>query len=304
MKKLVLFIALLLPVAVAEAKQKASKKAPKHIIIVGFDGMSAQSIREADAMPFYESMMKKGAYTLTRRSVLPSSSACNWASLYMAAGPEQHGYNKWNSRTPDFPSDTLTRHGFFPDIYFLIKENMPGAKIGHFYEWDGMHYVVDTLSVDRDFHFDHNNEAQMQSVIDYVVKEKPTMVSIVFDNPDHAGHSIGWMTPEYLAAETEMDGALSRIYKAVEQQPGMLEETLFVLTADHGGKGKSHGGTSLEELETCLVFCGKGIQPGTVITETSNVTDVAATLAVILGLPRPHAWIGRPLPSIVGRKKK
>lgn len=302
MKRMMMLLVLAVPFVVGGAKMKLPKKAPKHIVMVGFDGMSAQGVRESDGMPFYKSMMRRGAYTLKRRSVLPSSSACNWASLYMAAGPEQHGYNKWNSRKPDFPSDTLTEHGFFPDIYYLIKKAYPEAKIGHFYEWSGIHYVVDTLCVSRDMQFNHKDEKGMQAVLDYIVKEQPLMTSIIFDCPDHPGHDTGWMSAEYMEALTEMDGVLKRIYEAVERA-GMADETLFVLTADHGGKDKGHGGISMEEMETCLVFYGKGVRPGTVITETSNVTDVPATLAHMLGLQRPHAWIGRPLPSVVGRKK-
>ena len=150
--------------------------------------------------------------------------------------------------------------------------------------------------------FNHKDEKSMQAVLDYIVKEQPLMTSIIFDCPDHPGHDTGWMSAEYMEALTEMDGVLKRIYEAVERA-GMADETLFVLTADHGGKDKGHGGISMEEMETCLVFCGKGVRPGTVITETSNVTDVPATLAHMLGLQRPHAWIGRPLPSVVGRKK-
>jgi predicted AlkP superfamily phosphohydrolase/phosphomutase len=37
-------------------------------------------------------MMENGSYTLKMRSVLPSSSAVNWASMFMGAGPELHGY--------------------------------------------------------------------------------------------------------------------------------------------------------------------------------------------------------------------
>ena len=45
------------------------KNPPKHVILIGFDGMSANSLKNGVAMPNYRSMMKRGSYTLKTRSV-------------------------------------------------------------------------------------------------------------------------------------------------------------------------------------------------------------------------------------------
>lgn len=66
--------------------------------------------------------MNDGSYTLTKRSVLPSSSAVNWASMFMGAGPELHGYTTWNSSTPDLPSKELSKDGIFPTVFQLFAK--------------------------------------------------------------------------------------------------------------------------------------------------------------------------------------
>lgn len=81
-----------------------NKHLPKHVILIGYDGLSSDCIREGADMPVLRKMMREGAYTLERRSVLPSVSACNWASMFMGAGPELHGYTEWGSRVPELPS--------------------------------------------------------------------------------------------------------------------------------------------------------------------------------------------------------
>lgn len=288
------FIALLL----TSCKSTPQYPRPKHIVLIGLDGMSSQSLRETSdtVMPFYRSMMAKGSFALHKRSVLPSSSALNWASLYMAAGPEQHGFNAWDSRQPDFPSDTLTEHGIFPDIYYQIKKANPQATIHHYYEWDGMHYVVDTLSIDMDKQFNALN-GELETVIKNLVTYKPLFTSIIFDSPDHDGHGSGWMSPNYIASLSRADAWIQQIYEATVKA-GIADETVFVLTADHGGINKGHGGTSLQEIEAPVVFVGKGIRPGYEITTTVSISDVIPTLSVMLGLPRPHAWTGRPIWSI------
>ena len=83
------------------------ENAPKHVIIIGFDGFSAASINDGKILPELANMptlkylMKHGSYTLKNRSVLPSSSAVNWASMWMGASPELHGYLHWDSRKPE-----------------------------------------------------------------------------------------------------------------------------------------------------------------------------------------------------------
>lgn len=71
----------------------AVEPAPQHVIMIGLDGWGSYSFDKAD-MPNVKKLMSEGSYTLAKRSVLPSSSAVNWASMYMGAGPELHGYTE------------------------------------------------------------------------------------------------------------------------------------------------------------------------------------------------------------------
>ena len=61
------------------------KNLPKHVILIGFDGLSAHCLNNGADMPTFRKMMAEGASTLENRSILPSSSACNWASMFMGA---------------------------------------------------------------------------------------------------------------------------------------------------------------------------------------------------------------------------
>ncbi len=82
----------------------------------------------------------------------------------------------------------------------------------------------------------------------YIKEKQPTLLAICFDNPDHVGHQAGHNTPEYYAKLKELDGYVSRIIQAVEA--GMLKETIFIVTADHGGI--EHGGKTMQEMQTPL----------------------------------------------------
>ena len=84
--------------------------------------------------------------------MLPSSSAVNWASMFMGAGPELHGYTEWGSRTPELPSRVLSKDGIFPTVFGLLRESDAKAEIGCVCEWKGIRYVIDTLALSYDKH--------------------------------------------------------------------------------------------------------------------------------------------------------
>lgn len=283
---------------IAATADAASPKA-KHVIYIGLDGWGAYSVSKAD-MPAVKGLMEKGCYTLKKRTVLPSSSAVNWASMFMGAGPELHGYTEWGSQTPELPSRVILKHNIFPTIFQIYRDANPDAEIGVLSEWGGIQFLVDTLSTSHHAVAPDYNKyptALCEMAEKYIKEKKPALAAVVFDNPDHVGHVIGHDTPEYYAKLHEIDGYIARIVKAVEEA-GMLDETIFIITSDHGGINKGHGGKTMLEMETPFIIAGKGIRQGGEFQESMVQYDVAATIAYIFGLQQPQVWTGRPMTQV------
>ena len=293
-KVLLFFICILCGIEIVDA---ASWRA-KHVVLIGLDGWGAYSMEKAE-MPNVKKLMKEGSYTLKKRSVLPSSSAVNWASMYMGAGPELHGYTEWGSQVPELPSRVTNAHGIFPTVFSLLREAYPDAEIGNICEWDGIRYVVDTLALSFDRHITEKpqNPSTARCAVEYIKEKRPALVNIVFDEPDHVGHGMGHGTPEYYAKLHELDGYIGQIIQAVEDA-GMTDETIFIVSADHGGIKKTHGGKSMQEMETAFIISGKGIKKGYEFEESMMQFDCAATIAYIFGLKQPQVWIGRPMKQV------
>ncbi len=223
-----LILALVFLMLFADASMAAKWKA-KHVVLIGLDGWGAYSVNKAE-MPNVKKLMEEGSYTLKKRSVLPSSSAVNWASMYMGAGPELHGYTEWGSQTPELPSRVVNKHGIFPTVFSLLRESDPKAEIGCICEWAGIRYVVDTLALS----YDKN------------ITEKP-------QNPATAKCAVEYIKrPAYYEKLKELDGYIGQIIQAVKDA-GMLDETIFIVTADHGGIKKGHGSKTMEEMETAFI---------------------------------------------------
>lgn len=280
-------------------KGKSKNWKAQHVMLIGLDGWGAYSMEKAD-MPVLKELMKNGAYTLKKRSVLPSSSAANWASMFMGAGPELHGYTEWGSKTPELPSRELNKHGIFPTVFSLLREAVPTAEMGVMYEWDGIKYLVDTLSVNyhaQAIESEKNPTLLTEMAVKYLKEKKPTLSAIVFDNPDHVGHSIGHNTPEYYQKLHELDGYIGKIINGLKES-GMYDNTIIIFSSDHGGINKGHGGKTMLEMESPFIITGKNIKKGYVINESMMQFDIASTIAYVFNLKQPQVWIGRPVTQV------
>lgn len=109
-----------------------------------------------------------------------------------------------------------------------------------------------------------------------------------------AGHNIGWGTTAYYKAIQQIDVRIGKILKAIKDA-GIEDNTLVLVTADHGGIKTSHGGKSIQEMEIPWIICGKGIKKDKKLTQSIMTFDTAATIAFIFGLKTPQVWIGRPV---------
>ena len=289
------------PFSAPTVSHRKDVRAPKasHVILIGLDGWGAYSLPKAD-MPNVKALMDQGCWTLAKRSVLPSSSAINWASMFMGAPTEIHGYTQWGSRTPELPSRVTGRNGIFPTIFQICRDEMPSAETACLYEWDGIKYLVDTLSLSHHAMVPPDSiftSALATMACNYILAKKPALLAVCFDNPDHVGHTDGHDTPAYYAELSRLDAEIGRIIDAIKDA-GIYDDTVIILTADHGGTGTGHGGATLAEMETPFIIAGKGIRAGGEFSESMMQYDVASTIAAILGLRQPQVWTGRPMTQV------
>ena len=302
MKKLYSFVAvavaMLLLGSCCDNREKGVKGV-KHVVMVGFDGLAGNRV-EAAQMPVLKSLMEQGAWTLQARSILPSSSACNWATMYMGAGPEMHGYNTWGSRKPDFPSVALGANGIFPTFITVLREKFPQMNICSFYEWEVIGDLIDNKAVSFHKHIPMDStrgRAITDAYIACIKEQKPEFSMCIYDSPDAEGHKHGWGSDEYMSRLAELDAFLAEIIEATKDA-GIYENTLFMVVSDHGGIDRGHGKTTMDEMEAPLVFFGPGVRKGCKIDVPVMRYDTAPTIAYIFGAEAPEVWRGRVIKEI------
>ena len=266
----------------------------KHVVVIGFDGLSPNGLQNA-ITPTFDKVISEGAYSMHARAVLPTSSSTNWASMIMGAGPEQHGItsNSWEKDNFVLPTITQSEDFLFPSIFQLIDDQKESAEIGAIYHWSGFGRLFEKGAVDYDINPESEDEAAALAAA-YIKEKKPTFTFIHFDHVDHGGHEYGHGTPEYYKSVEKADAMLAEVMAAIKAS-GMADETLVIISADHGGLGKGHGGESLEEIEIPFILWGKSVKKNHLLKYPVYQYDNAATVAFALGIKTPMAWIGRPV---------
>lgn len=274
-----------------------------HVIVIGLDGLSPDGIQQANT-PVLDFMISEGAHTFKARSVLPSSSSSNWASMIMGADTEQHGItsNGWEPDQFILPPIVSANGNGFPTIFTLFHDQRPELVVGAIYDWDGFGRLFQKEDVVFDIDGNHEDET-IREAIAVLEQRKPAFTFIHLDHIDHAGHSEGHGTSVYYEAVAKADSLIGEIIDATKRA-GTFEKTMFVISADHGGVGTGHGGESLAEMNIPFILFGQGIKKGYRIEETVYQFDNAATVAFAYGLQTPQAWIGRPVKSaFIGHRK-
>jgi len=276
------------------------------VVFFGVDGLASWCVEKAldsipERIPNIRRLMDEGCWTLDKRAVYQTSSAINWATIFMGVPTEMHGYYKWNSRKSGFEPYARTYRGMPATLLTLLHEQRPDAVSSCIYDWDGIGYVIDSLSATR--HCLVPYEPESFPVQEYARKyalpelgaEIPDFFFFYTVDVDETGHEYGWGSKEYYDAMARTDEALGLVLDAIDRSP-LASEISFMLSSDHGGGGKAykkHGGNDIRDFRTPLLLRGSGFPAGGVINTPVMQYDLTAILADLLGLEQPFEWRGR-----------
>jgi len=119
------------------------------------------------------------------------------------------------------------------------------------------------------------------------------LMLVHFPNGDLAGHEEGWMSREQLKAYTKDDKTFGVLLDALKDR-GMYEDTIIIVTSDHGGHDTTHGTDAPEDMTIPWIISGPRVYSGQLTTQVHTM-DTAATAAFVLGLPLPPEWDGVPV---------
>lgn len=257
----------------------------KRVVFIGIDGIgNAVKAPEANAQNI-QKLISEGAGTYEARAMLPTISGQNWGSILHGVVPSKHKLTNDIAAANYYPENNP-----YPSYMKLLKQERPMLQQASFITWSPINKGIIEDSAGA-YKVNGGNDANTtQKAVDYIKTngQDTRNIFIHLDEVDGAGHTYGYFTPKFYEQAQKADQYVGQIIHALEEE-GLMEDTLVILTADHGGKGTGHGGDSTAEQTIFWAAKGASIEPGTVLNGVENV-DTAAVVAHALRLDIPENW--------------
>jgi len=257
------------------------------VLILSIDGFRPDAI-ELTPMRNLQALMDEGAYSLVAQTIYPSTTLPSHSSMLTGLCPDEHGVD-WNEYYPELGYANGT------DIFDLA--HAAGLYTVMVTGKEKLRQITEPESTDV-FEFINDRDTVIAASVAELIPQGFDLMFVHFPTPDWMGHEYGWLSPEQFSVLFRADEALQIILNTL-QETGLRDDTLIIVTADHGGHDTTHGTSQLEDMTIPWIIVGPGVRH-MVLSANINTTDTAATVAWALGLPIPSKWDGRPVLEAFG----
>lgn len=259
----------------------------RRVLILSIDGFRPDAIPLAP-MPNLMNLMQNGAYSLSARTIFPSSTLPSHTSMLSGFCPQKHGVY-WNDYIPD--------NGYAQVVDIFDLAHAAGMQTVMYVGKEKLRQITEPASLNI---FEYINDRDLV-IIEKLIENFPAdfrLMFIHFPTADGMGHEYGWLSSEQLSVLYRADQAIANLLTELDKR-GLREETLIIITADHGGHDTTHGSSMPEDMTIPWIASGAGIQQIQLTTQIQTI-DTAATAAFALGLPIPSEWDGVPVYEAFG----
>lgn len=263
-----------------------------HVIVISVDGLRPDAIARFAPVTIRR-LAREGATSLVAQTIVPSLTLPSHTSMLTGTGPDVHGIT-WNTdltivRGQDLPVPTI----------FGVARGY-GMRTAAFFSKSKFHHLEHLESLD----YSQSPDGGWGKILAYRTADdvrrhlgtgRPNLTFVHIGDTDYTGHVTGWMTAPYGAAVRAADNAVRTVVAAADSAFGR-GEYVIILTADHGGNGRSHGDADNPLNRTIpWIAWGEGVAGGTRLPSGIRTMDTAATALWLLGVPVPAHMVGRPV---------
>lgn len=238
MKKILLALSLLAMLLPVMAGNK------HYTVIVSLDGFRWDYPKMYDT-PFFDQMAKEGVQA-TMIPSFPSKTFPNHYTLATGLYPDHHGIVANSFWAEDkgkmyAMNDPETRNdpAFYGGEPIWITAQRQGVKTGNVY-WVGSDIAI--KGEHPTYYKNYNDTPRLNYAerIAYVLEmlkktetERPQLIMVYFEDPDHYGHAFSPHSAETRRCITELDVLMKQLWEGIQQLP-IAEDVNLIVTSDHG----------------------------------------------------------------------
>lgn len=277
---------------------RSNKTTVDRVLIVSIDGARPDCLLRA-ATPNLRSLMDHGSFSMYARTTDFAVTNPSHVSMLTGVIPEAHGIT---TNTDPRPDEFIK----VPTIFDIAKQH--GLSTAMVSAKSKFSIFNKSNSIDYSWLSPEGSgpdEPVADNAARIVREHKPQVMFVHFATSDANGHGRGWGTPEHLAALSNIDTLLGKVLAAYDAA-GIRDGTLIIISADHGGTGRSHGRDDPRSRYIPWIASGPGVRQNFDLTRLGTGFDVTtfdtfATACDALKLPIPDHSEGNPVLPIYER---
>jgi len=267
-----------------------------HVYIISIDGCRPDILLRADT-PFIHSLLAKSSFTFYAQTTDVAVTLPSHVSTLTGVTPEKHGIN-FNSVPPE---------GTYPNVPTILELAHARGMTTGVYSTKSKFSVftrpntIDYVSISTESS-SPDDDITAALAAETIRLHKPGVMLIHLGGDDYAGHSAGWGSDKQFAALHLADTAIAGVFAAIHDA-GIEDDTLTIITADHGGSGGTHGSDNPPSRYIPWIATGPMVKKHFDITNNRDLPvltyDTFATACFFLGMPLPADIDGQPVYAII-----
>ena len=266
------------------------------VLIISVDGLRPDLALRANT-PNIRKLMAEGSYSFWARTTPLAITLPSHTSMLTGVIPRKHEI-EWNKDlpliTPVYPSfptlfQVAHEHGYTTAMAAGKSKFSTLDKPGTL-DWKWIARTATASDADV-----------AKNAIEILQTNKPQVFFVHLPDTDNAGHAIGWGTEKQQAAIAQADVIIGQLLAALDEIH-VRDRTTIIVTADHGGAGKTHIPDDARSRHIPWIAVGPNIRKNIDLTTFAdlviNTEDTFATACYVLKIPLKKQIDGKPVKEI------
>ena len=244
-------------------------KTEKKAIVIGYDGCRADalSLINRSNPSAVTALVENGGHAvfsycggvnMPEKNTQKTSTAPGWCSMLTGKWADVHGiYENYQPKTvePKTLLLSLVENGTIDSSAFYVSwaGHFSKPKATYINELD----YIEKNNINSVFLKADDDDGTIKNVLDDINREDCSdFIFLTLEFTDHNGHGSGFslQNPKYVDGFYSAEEAGFRFIDAIKSRPAYsTEDWLIIITTDHGGIKRNHGGSSIQERTTFIV---------------------------------------------------
>ncbi|MBL0735449.1 alkaline phosphatase family protein [Flavobacterium sp. GN10] len=219
---------------------QAQNSKNNYVVLVSMDGFRWDYGKMYN-LPNLKQIEKEGVHAKSMKPSYPSKTFPNHYSIVTGLYPDHHGiinnvfYDASLNQSFSLSSNAKNDSRFYGGNPIWNLAEQQGVKTASFF-WPGSDIDKRNPSYFKNYDGKIPYGARIDTVMKWLQlpeKQRPHLVTLYFDEPDHTGHNFGPLSPKTEKTVIKMDSIIGEISRRLDQLP-IGKKINLIIVSDHG----------------------------------------------------------------------